>query len=71
MFIHREDRTGTRTDSESTGIAEILVEKHRNGPVGKAELYFDEKNSTFLSIDKNNDYGITTKADVDEAFDDF
>lgn len=71
MFIHREDRAGTRTDAESTGIAEILVEKHRNGPVGKAELYFDEKNSTFLSIDKNNDYGVTTKADVDDAFDEF
>jgi replicative DNA helicase len=71
MFIHREDRAGTRTDSESTGIAEILVEKHRNGPVGKADLYFDEKNSTFLSIDKNNDYGVTTKADVDDAFDSF
>lgn len=71
MFIHREDRAGTRTDAESTGIAEILVEKHRNGPVGKADLYFDEKNSTFLSIEKNGDYGITTKADVDDAFDSF
>lgn len=71
MFIHREDRTGTRTDAESTGIAEILVEKHRNGPVGKAELYFDEKNSTFLSIDKSSDYGVSTKADADDAFDSF
>jgi replicative DNA helicase len=71
MFIHREDRAGTRTDAESTGIAEILVEKHRNGPVGKAELYFDEKNSTFLSIDKNNDYGVASTKDANEAYDDF
>lgn len=71
MFIHREDRAGTRTDSESTGIAEVLVEKHRNGPLGKVELYFDEKNSTFLSIDKNSDYGVQTPSQAKEAFDDF
>ncbi len=52
MFIHREDRTGNRAETESTGIAEILIEKHRNGPVGKVDLYFDEKTSSFLSIDK-------------------
>ena len=71
MFIHREDRAGTRTDSESTGVAEILVEKHRNGPVGKADLYFDEKNSTFLSIDKNNNYSVASPKEADAAFDDF
>lgn len=71
MFIHREDRTGTRTDSESTGIAEVLVEKHRNGPLGKADLYFDEKNSTFLSIEKNSDYGVNTPTQNAEAFEDF
>lgn len=53
MFIHREDRTGNRAENDSTGIAEILIEKHRNGPVGKVDLYFDEKTSSFLSIDKN------------------
>lgn len=54
MFIHREDRSGTRSENESTGIAEILIEKHRNGPVGKVDLYFDEKTSSFLSIDKHS-----------------
>lgn len=69
MFIHREDRSGTRTDSESTGIAEILIEKHRNGPVGKVDLYFDEKNSTFLPIEKSGGYGPVVNAD--EAFESF
>jgi replicative DNA helicase len=54
MFIHREDRY--REDSEKTNIAEILVEKHRNGPTGVAQLYFDDTKSTFNDIDKN-DYG--------------
>jgi len=50
MFIHREDKG--KDESEKTNIAEILIEKHRNGPVGKVDLYFDEKTTSFLSIDK-------------------
>jgi len=52
MFIHREDKG--KDESEKTNIAEILIEKHRNGPVGKVELYFDEKRTTFLPIEKSN-----------------
>jgi replicative DNA helicase len=52
MFIHREDKY--TTDSGKPNIAEILVEKHRNGPTGKIELYFDEKRTSFLTIDKSD-----------------
>ncbi len=48
MFLHREDRG--KDESEKTNIVEILIEKHRNGPIGKVELFFDEKLSTFLSV---------------------
>jgi replicative DNA helicase len=51
MFIHREDKF--KDESEKTNIAEILIEKHRNGPVGKVELYFDEKTTTFLNLEKS------------------
>jgi len=51
MFIHREDKG--KDESEKTNIAEILIEKHRNGPVGKVDLYFDEKSTTFMSIEKS------------------
>lgn len=51
MFIHREDKANKDQESERPNIAEILVEKHRNGPVGFAELYFDEKHVRFLSLD--------------------
>ncbi|MFA5773258.1 MAG: replicative DNA helicase [Candidatus Paceibacterota bacterium] len=51
MFLHREDRG--KNESEKTNIVEILIEKHRNGPVGKISLYFDEKSTTFMSIDKS------------------
>lgn len=52
MFIHREDKG--KDESEKTNIAEILVEKHRNGPTGRVELYFDEKTTTFLSLEKSS-----------------
>jgi len=57
MFIHREDKMDKNL--EKTNIAEIIVEKHRNGPVGSVQLYFDEEKSTFMSIDKqhNDDFG--------------
>jgi replicative DNA helicase len=52
MFIHRDDMMGNRSQNEKNGVAEILIEKHRNGPVGKVELRFDEEKTTFLPIEK-------------------
>jgi replicative DNA helicase len=54
MFIHRDDKRNP--DSDRPNIAEILVEKHRNGPTGVAELYFDEKRTSFVALDKSG-YG--------------
>ena len=50
IFIHREDKG--RDESERTNIAEILIEKHRNGPTGRVEMFFDDKTTSFLPIDK-------------------
>ena len=68
MFIHREDKMND--ESEKTNIAEILVEKHRNGPVGKIDLYFDEKRVTFNSVDKSNfgDFAESEETSVDTDF---
>jgi len=51
-FIHRDDKYNE--DSTKPNIAEILIEKHRNGPTGKVELYFDEKTITFLNLEKSS-----------------
>jgi replicative DNA helicase len=67
MFIHREDKG--KDESEKTNIAEIMIEKHRNGPTGKIELYFDEKTTTFLNLEKSNLSEFSTtkiKNDLDE-----
>ena len=53
MFIHRDDKTrGEKSDKPN--IAEILIEKHRNGPTGKVELFFNETMSSFSDIEKSN-----------------
>ena len=62
MFIHREDKQNK--DSDRPNIAEIMIEKHRNGPVGHVELYFDDKRTTFQSLDKT-DFGVFEAASTD------
>lgn len=52
MFIHREDKY--KEASERTNIAEILIEKHRNGETGKVDLFFNDKKATFQNIDKSH-----------------
>lgn len=51
MFIHREDKYGENTEKKN--IVEILIEKHRNGPTGIVELYFDDKKTSFMSVEKS------------------
>ena len=53
MFIHNEDRY-KEPGEEKSNVAEILIEKHRNGPTGKVDLYFDAKRVTFLPVENSN-----------------
>jgi replicative DNA helicase len=69
MFIHREDKY--KEDSDRPNIAEILIEKHRNGPTGKAELYFDDKRSSFLDIDHSSFGGGMSNVSSDSSIDSF
>lgn len=50
MFIYREDYYNPETDRK--GISEILVRKHRNGPIGTIELYFIPEQTKFRTIEK-------------------
>jgi replicative DNA helicase len=54
LFIHREDKY--MEDSTRPNIAKIIIAKHRNGPTGEIELFFDEARVTFNSIEKG-DFG--------------
>ncbi len=50
LFIHREDRV--KKDTDRKNIAKIMIAKHRNGPTGEIELFFDEKETSFKNLEK-------------------
>jgi replicative DNA helicase len=52
MFIYREDYY-KREDSEQPGVAQILVQKHRNGPTGSFDLFFHPERTLFRDIDRS------------------
>lgn len=49
MFIYREEVYDQ--NSERKGIADIIVSKHRNGPIGKVDLHFHSKYAKFENLD--------------------
>jgi len=50
MFIYREDYYDK--DTERKNITDILVKKHRNGPIGQVELYFIPEQMRFTNLEK-------------------
>ncbi|MCU0653224.1 MAG: replicative DNA helicase [Candidatus Pacebacteria bacterium] len=54
MFIYREDRY--REESTQKGVAEIIIAKHRNGPVGKVLLHFDDRTVCFKNHTEGYEY---------------
>lgn len=56
MFIYREEYY--KRDTDRKNIADVIIAKHRNGPVGQVELYFDVEKASFKNLEKrfkNND----------------
>ena len=49
MFVYRDEYYNPET-TEQPGVAELIVGKHRNGPVGHVELTFLERYPKFASI---------------------
>ena len=48
-FIYREEYYNPDTDRKA--ITDILIKKHRNGPTGGVELFFDKEKQKFRSLD--------------------
>lgn len=48
-FLYREDYYNPETDRKN--IMDVLVKKHRNGPTGGIELYFDRDKQSIKSLD--------------------
>ncbi len=54
MFIYREDMYKGK-ESSRPNIAEIHIKKHRNGPTGQVDLFFDAAHTSFKNLDQNFD----------------
>jgi replicative DNA helicase len=53
LFVYREEYY--EPDTERKNIADIYIAKHRNGPTGKVELYFDANRMTFRDLERRQD----------------
>src|SRR3989344_1023653 len=49
IFLYREDYYNPETDRQN--ITDVFIKKHRNGPVGKLELYFDRNRQKYRDLD--------------------
>ena len=54
MFLYRDDYY-KGADEEPTHITELIVAKHRNGPVGRVNLFFKNECTTFISLSKRTE----------------
>lgn len=52
MFICRKNWERTDATPEEKDLAEIIIAKHRNGPLGSVEVMFDSDKVCFRNIDK-------------------
>jgi len=53
MFIYREEYYNPDTDRKQ--ITDLIIAKHRNGPVGKVELFFHPERLRFMSLDRKHE----------------
>lgn len=51
MFLYRKDRERNDLPEEEQNMVEIIIAKHRNGPIGAIKLKFDPERVSFKNID--------------------
>ena len=54
LFLYRQSRDKTVKNPEPN-TAQILVEKHRNGPTGRVDVFFEESEASFKSLAKQEE----------------
>jgi replicative DNA helicase len=57
LMLYRKDYYEENLSEDEMGVTEVFVRKHRNGPVGKAELRFDKTQMRFFDIDRRHGAG--------------
>lgn len=67
MFIYRKARDRSQAEKmteEEKNISQLIVAKHRNGPTGQVDLFFDERTVSFKNLARESG----SKGVVAEAF---
>jgi len=54
MLLYREDRDKLDTTVEEQNTVEVMIAKHRNGPLGNIKLKFDPEKVSFRDIDTHH-----------------
>jgi replicative DNA helicase len=54
MMLYRKDYYEENLSEEDAGITEVYIRKHRNGPIGRAELRFDKTQMRFFDVDRRH-----------------
>lgn len=49
MFIYREEQYKGK-DAKRPNITDVFIKKHRNGPTGQIELFFDQTKTSFRNL---------------------
>ncbi len=64
-FIYREEYY-MKEESERPGEADLIIAKHRNGPIGTVPLAFQDKFPRFVNL-ATTDYGGASEAQGEAA----
>ena len=54
MFIYRSDKDKNNPPPDEQNVSEIIIAKHRNGPLATVKLKFDQEKVSFRNIDKQH-----------------
>ncbi len=72
MFIHRPDRGATEKEiaegKVQKNVAEIIVEKHRNGPTGIVKLYFKGECTKFVNLNDETGEPLEEGEEVEQNY---
>ncbi|OGB74039.1 replicative DNA helicase [candidate division Kazan bacterium RBG_13_50_9] len=63
MFIYREDYYNRETERQN--LADVIIAKHRNGPVGQIELYFTPETMVFRTLETERE--LVGEAEIEQA----
>jgi len=54
LMLHQNKSQNLQNTNKNTQIIELIIAKHRNGPIGIVKLGFDEQQTKFFNLDSEN-----------------